>query len=117
MKKERSTAPAKPYESNSIDVSVARDSMSDTINRVSYGKERIVIRRHGRDLAALVPIDDLRFLEDLENRMDLEDARAALAEAEKEGTIPWEEVKKQLKGKRLKGKGERIKGKEIRDKR
>ena len=86
----------KSYESGSIDVSAARDSMSDTINRVSYGKERIVIRRHGKNLAALVPIEDLKFLEELEDRMDLEEARAALTEAEKEGTIPWEEVKKDL---------------------
>ncbi len=86
----------KPYDSGSIDISVARDSMSDTLNRVSYSKERIVIRRHGKDLAALVPIEDLRFLEELEDRMDLEEARVALAETEKEGTIPWEEVKKDL---------------------
>ena len=86
----------KPYDSGSIDTSVARDSLSDTLNRVSYSKERIVIRRHGKDLAALVPIEDLRFLEELEDRMDLEEARVALAETEKEGTISWEKVKKDL---------------------
>ncbi len=86
----------KLYDSGSIDTSVARDSLSDTLNRVSYSKERIVIRRHGKDLAALVPIEDLRFLEELEDRMDLEEARVALAECDKEGTIPWEEVKKDL---------------------
>jgi len=94
MKRNRDKETPAPYVPGAIDVSAARDSMSDTINRVSYGKERIVIRRHGRDLAALVPIEDLRFLEDLEDRMDLEAARAALAEAEKEGTIPWENIKK-----------------------
>ena len=86
----------KLYDSGSIDTSVARDSLSDTLNRVSYSKERIVIRRHGKDLAALVPIEDLRFLEELEDRMDLEEARVTLAECDKEGTIPWEEVKKDL---------------------
>ena len=96
MTKSRNKEHVKGYKSGSIDASVARDSMSDTINRVSYGKERIVIRRHGKELAALVPIEDLRFLEDLEGRVDLEGAMAALAEAEKEGTIPWEVVKKDL---------------------
>jgi prevent-host-death family protein len=96
MAGERNREHIKPYKSGSIDASMARDSMSDTINRVSYGKERIVIRRHGKELAALVPIEDLRFLEELEDRLDLEDARAALAEAEKEGTIPWEKIKKDL---------------------
>ncbi len=86
----------KQYGSDAIDSSVARDSMSDTLNRVSYSKERIVIRRHGKDLAALVPMEDLRFLEELEDRLDLEEARAALSEAETEGTIPWDKVKKDL---------------------
>lgn len=96
MEKNRDPERVKHYESGSIDVSIARDSMSDTINRVSYGKERIIIRRHGKELAALVPIEDLQFLEELEDRMDLEEARAALAEAEREGTILWETVKKNL---------------------
>ncbi len=86
----------KHYDSGSIDTSVARDSLSDTLNRVSYSKERIVIRRHGKDLAALVPIEDLMLLEALEDRMDLEEARSALAEAEEKGTIPWEKVKQDL---------------------
>ncbi len=86
----------KQYGSGSIDTSVARDSLSDTLNRVSYSKERIVIRRHGKDLAALVPIEDLMFLEALEDRTDLEEARAALAEADEKGTISWEKVKQDL---------------------
>ena len=86
----------KQYGSDTIDTSIARDSLSDTLNRVSYSKERIVIRRHGKDLAALVPIEDLRFLEEFEDRMDLEEARSALAEVEAEGTIPWDKVKKEL---------------------
>ncbi len=86
----------KQYDYGSIDTSVVRDSLSDTLNRVSYSKERIVIRRHGKDLAALVPIEDLMFLEALEDRMDLEEARAALAEVKEKGTIPWEKVKQDL---------------------
>ncbi len=86
----------KQYGSGSIDTSVVRDSLADTLNRVSYSKERIVIRRHGKDLAALVPIEDLMFLEALEDRMDLEEARAALAEVKEKGTIPWEKVKQDL---------------------
>ena len=93
MKKEKGRKGVKPYSPEAIDTSVARDSLSDTLNRVSYGKERIVIHRHGKELAALVPIEDLRFLEEMEDRMDLEEARAALAETEEKGTIPWERIK------------------------
>ncbi len=83
-------------EATPLESSVARDNFSDTLNRVSYKKERVVIRRHGRDVAALVPIEDLQFLEEIEDRLDLEEALAALKEAEGEELIPWEKVKKDL---------------------
>jgi antitoxin (DNA-binding transcriptional repressor) of toxin-antitoxin stability system len=64
----------------------AREEFADAINRAAFGNERIVLRRRGRAIAAVVPIDDLRLLEDLDDRGDLVDARAALAEANKKGT-------------------------------
>jgi PHD/YefM family antitoxin component YafN of YafNO toxin-antitoxin module len=66
------------------------------LNRVSYSKERIVIQRHGKDVAAIVPIEDLQFLEDLENQLDLEEARNALEEARGQAAIPWNKVKSDL---------------------
>lgn len=66
------------------------------MNRVRYKGERVVLHRRGKDVAALVPVEDLRLLEELEDRIDLEAAREALKEAEKMGTVPWEEVKKKL---------------------
>ena len=47
-------------------------------------------------MAAIVPVEDLRLLEELEARVDLDEARAALREADKKGTIPWEKIKKDL---------------------
>jgi len=44
-------------------------------------------------VAALVPVRDLRLLEALENRIDLEAARKAL---EDPSSIPWEMVKAEL---------------------
>jgi prevent-host-death family protein len=74
----------------------ARKDFATTLNRVAYGRERIVLQRRGKDAVALVPVDDLTLLELLEDRMDLEDARAALAEAKERGTTPWEKVKADL---------------------
>jgi prevent-host-death family protein len=96
MKEKKSGKGVKPYASETIDTSVARNGLSVMLNRVSYGKERIVIKRHGKELAALVPMEDLGFLEELEDRLDLEDARAALAEAVEKGTIPREKVKEDM---------------------
>lgn len=76
-----------------IAASKMRKDLADTLNRVAYGKERIVLRRRGKDLAAVIPIEDLAFLEELEDRVDLEAARKALKE---KGRIPWEKVKAEL---------------------
>lgn len=40
-----------------------RDDMTDLLNRVAYGHERIILRRYGKDLVALVPLEDLEVLE------------------------------------------------------
>ena len=83
-----------------LNVSKAREEFPDVVNRAAYGKERTIVSRRGKDLAAVIPIDDLRLLERLAreemDRLDLEDARAALAEAAKEGTIPLDEAKNRL---------------------
>jgi prevent-host-death family protein len=78
-----------------LDLTRARARLTESVNRVSYRGERIVIQKHGRPVAALVPIDDLALLREIEDRMDLEDARKALAEA-KGKFIPWEVVKRKL---------------------
>lgn len=73
--------------------SKVRDQFSDTLNRVAYKGERIILERRGRPVAAVVPVEDLELLEELEDLMDLEEARAALAEARTRGTIPWKKIK------------------------
>jgi prevent-host-death family protein len=79
-----------------IQASKAREGFADTINRVAYGKERVVLRRRGKEVAAVVPIADLRLLEELEDRIDLADARAALAETRKKGAMPLDVILKEL---------------------
>lgn len=74
----------------------AREQLSTVINRAAFGKERVILTRRGKEIVAVVPIEDLRFLEELENRIDLDDARAALAEVKKKGTISWERIKADL---------------------
>lgn len=79
-----------------LPASKAREGFSDTINRVAFGKERVVLRRRGKEVAAVIPIADLRLLEDLEDRIDLTDARAALAETKKKGAKPLDAILKDL---------------------
>lgn len=64
-----------------IGVTEAREQLGDLVNRAAYGDERIVLTRHGRAVAALVPIEVLRNLEDAEDAEDLAAATAAAAES------------------------------------
>lgn len=54
------------------------------------------MRRLGKEVAAVVPMEDLQLLEDLEDRIDLVDARAALAETKKKGAKSLDAVMKEL---------------------
>jgi methylated-DNA-[protein]-cysteine S-methyltransferase len=46
-----------------LPASEARADFSAVVNRVAYGGERIVLERHGRHIAALVPMTDLARLQ------------------------------------------------------
>jgi antitoxin Phd len=72
----------------------ARKNFADIVNKVAYGKEPIVLTRRGQDIAALVSIDELELLQQIEDHIDIEDAKQALAESGE--NIPAEEVWKQL---------------------
>ena len=71
----------------------ARASLSEVVNRAAYGGERIVLERHGKPAAAIVSMDDLKLLEELENRSDLKAARKARKE---KGAVPLAKVKARL---------------------
>ena len=74
----------------------AREKFSELLSRVGYAKERVAVTRRGKTIAAIVPIEDMELLEKLEDRIDLEDARKALTEARKKGTISLAKLKKEL---------------------
>jgi prevent-host-death family protein len=76
-----------------LSTSQLREELSEALNRVAYGGERIVLRRHGKDVAALVPMDDLARLEEMEDRADNAADDAALKEIERTGTVAWEQVR------------------------
>ena len=80
----------------SVSTVKARNQFSDLINRVAYGKERVILSRRGRALAGIVPLEDMRLLEQLEDHLDLDDARAALKEAAEKGTVSWASLKAEL---------------------
>ncbi len=79
-----------------VEATTARNSFSDVINKVAYGADRVVIERRGKPVAAVIPVADLRLLEMLEDHLDIEAARTALADPKNKVRVPWAQVKKRL---------------------
>ena len=75
---------------------VARDNLAEIINRAAFGKERVVLSRHGKAVAAVVPLEDLEMLEALEDAADLKAAREAWAEQGDQPPRSYDEVRREL---------------------
>jgi prevent-host-death family protein len=74
----------------------ARREWSGLLNRVAFGKERVVVTRHGKPLAALVPVEDLGLLERVRGLLRGRDVRDALAEVDELGAVSWEALRSEL---------------------
>ena len=77
---------------NKLTASQARQNFSDILNRAAFGRERVLVHRGRKPVAAIMPVEDYEFLEQLEDRIDIEEARKRM----KEPTIPWSKIKKDL---------------------
>ena len=77
-----------------LPASKAREQLAEVLNRVAYGGERVVLERRGKGVAAVIPVEDLQLLEALEDRYDVEAARAALAEQGR--NVSWKKLKAEL---------------------
>ncbi|OLC37770.1 MAG: hypothetical protein AUH28_03425 [Acidobacteria bacterium 13_1_40CM_56_16] len=73
----------------------ARKDLADILNRAAYGKERVVLTRRGKDVAAIVPMDDLAILEAIEDHMDVAESEKILERVKRgsEETFSLDEVK------------------------
>ena len=75
--------------------SKARGEFSDLLTRVARKGERIILQRRGKAVAALVPVEDLALLEELQDRRDTEEAMRRLADPT-EVPVPYEQARKAL---------------------
>jgi prevent-host-death family protein len=64
------------------------------LSRVEHAGERILIVRSGREVAALVPSEDLGLLEQLADDADIESARDEIESTKGEPAVPWSDLKK-----------------------
>lgn len=84
-----------------IPVSEFKNEIAETLNRVSYAGERVLLQRHGKDVAALVSLKELKILEEIEakeDEIDLREAKKVLQKIKsgETSTISWDGAKKEL---------------------
>jgi prevent-host-death family protein len=81
-----------------LNVVELRQSLTEILNRAEYQGERIIIHPRGKDVAAIVPLEDLklleRLIEEVEDRRDVEAARVSMAESE--DRIAYSDVRREL---------------------
>jgi prevent-host-death family protein len=73
-----------------------RKNMAELVNRAAYGGERFVVTRHGKELVAIVPLEDVTLLERLRSLVARREYESALREITETGTVPWDEVRRAL---------------------
>ena len=78
----------------SLSIRKMRETLSDTMNVVAYRGERIIVKRRGKEIAAVVPIADLDVLRKMEDKMDLKILKAELKK--KNQSVPYDKVRKEL---------------------
>ncbi len=77
-----------------ISTAEARKKFADIVNRVAYGHEPVILTRRGEEIAALVSMEEFELLQQIEDVIDIKDAKKALEE--QGASIPANEFWKKL---------------------
>lgn len=75
-----------------ITASTARRLWSQLLGRVEHRGARYAIVRNGHVVAALIPIDETDLLSELEDHLDLQQAREAIALERGKERLSWADV-------------------------
>lgn len=77
-----------------------RDNFAQTVNGVADGSNHVILIQEGKDVAAIIHIEEFWLLESLIEQLEddfyAEEAEKILAQTKPEDYIPYEQVKKEL---------------------
>ena len=79
-----------------LTVAAVRKDLADLIGKVQYRRERLIITKHDKPVAALAPVDDAALLEKIEDHLDLLEAMEAIEDYETNGGVGFERFKAEL---------------------
>ena len=77
-----------------LTVTEARRTLSGLIDGVAFKGERVMLRRNGKNIAAIISAEDVELLEALEDRIDLEEAKRRLLDGQE--ALPYDQVRAEL---------------------
>lgn len=55
-----------------VSVSKARQNLADILGEVRFGHKRIKLTSNGKNIGAIIPLEDLELLETIEDKIDIE---------------------------------------------
>jgi prevent-host-death family protein len=74
----------------------AKEQFTELVNRVVHDKERVILTRRGKEIAAIIPLEDLMLLQEAQDKHDLREAIDALKEARNVGTMTLEQLREDV---------------------
>lgn len=54
---------------NTVSIDELRSNLADIVNRVTYAKEKVVVKKHNRDVAVLISLDEYEKVMDPAKRL------------------------------------------------
>ena len=83
-----------------LTATAARNNLAQTVNRVADGDNHVILSQEGKDVAAIIHIEEFWLLENLIEQLEddfyAEEAEKILAQTKREDYIPYEQVRKEL---------------------
>lgn len=74
----------------------AKEEFAELINRVSHNKERIILTRRDKEVAALVCMEDFALLQASQGKSDLHDAVESLKDTRHHGAISLDQLRDEI---------------------
>lgn len=86
MASSSTAAPRGPEAVRRVGSEEARTQFSELFSQVAYSQDRFIVTRHGKSVAAVIPVEEFRLLEALKRRIeDVADHRAVRVAREQQG--------------------------------